>query len=447
MPLKKRIAIFLLIYYSFLGQSVLAKLNFSILPPPKVIKFHGKYVMLTNKYSVTSNFNSKYIATTVANIMQSLGIENKMQVYTHGKTILVILTLNSNLSLPNEQGYILTVSDINKKNLNICIKAETLRGIYYGLQTLRQIIEKQKGLIVIPLVYIKDWPTLKLRGLIFGYSEQLVRILIPLMGRLKLNFFQDAGAGFPNTISKKQKKIIKQLSVLCNKNFVIRCAHLGYQNRLLHMNKQQLLNYYMLRYKLGYRYFTINFDDVCIKDKGDAETLALKDAAVVNYLVDYFSKLKLDLNFIVCPIVYAGTPDRAFRHANVRNGIIYLRLFGSIVPRYIPFFWTGDGVFSHFITVKALKGFRGCIGDGRKIVLWDNNVLHFVPRGEFLPCRDIELTNYLIGYVANINERELDYRKYLSNLLKELIAISTYTWNPSSYARSKKLFNLSNVPF
>ena len=86
----------------------------------------------------------------------------------------------------NAEGYILIV---NEKG--IIIAANETAGYFYGLQTLRQLVQGQKS---IPYCYIKDWPAFRYRGYMqdcgrnFRKVERLKKEL-DLAARLKVNLF------------------------------------------------------------------------------------------------------------------------------------------------------------------------------------------------------------------------------------------------------------------
>ncbi len=84
------------------------------------------------------------------------------------------------------EGYVLTI-----KKKSITIQANSTAGFFYGLQTLRQLVHKQKEL---PLCSIKDWPAFKYRGYMqdcgrnFRKIERLKKE-IDLAAQLKVNTF------------------------------------------------------------------------------------------------------------------------------------------------------------------------------------------------------------------------------------------------------------------
>ncbi len=89
-----------------------------------------------------------------------------------------------------DQGYILNVSPAR-----VLIAANTSTGIFYGVQTLRQIIRANRTGTRIPCLTIVDWPGLNYRGWMDDISRgpiptiEILKKQIRTMAGYKLNFF------------------------------------------------------------------------------------------------------------------------------------------------------------------------------------------------------------------------------------------------------------------
>lgn len=104
-----------------------------------------------------------------------------------GKQLLVELDKNRNAKLGDE-GYQLQIAD------KVVISANTSKGIFYGIQTLKQLFREHRGTGVFPMVEITDWPAFKIRGFMHdtGRNFQSVAQLkeqIEVMARYKYNVF------------------------------------------------------------------------------------------------------------------------------------------------------------------------------------------------------------------------------------------------------------------
>ena len=85
------------------------------------------------------------------------------------------------------------------------IRARSSAGIFYGVQTLLQMVEGTGTEAVLPVAEVGDWPALAYRGVMIDFSEgELIRVSeaerqIDLMARFKLNqyyLYSEAGIEF-----------------------------------------------------------------------------------------------------------------------------------------------------------------------------------------------------------------------------------------------------------
>ncbi|MGB8830720.1 MAG: beta-N-acetylhexosaminidase, partial [Candidatus Sulfotelmatobacter sp.] len=89
-----------------------------------------------------------------------------------------------------DQGYLL-FSDKD----HLIVAANTGQGLFYGVQTLRQLIHKDKGHLVCPAVSIRDWPSMEWRGVQDDISrgpiptEDFMKRQIATLAAYKVNLF------------------------------------------------------------------------------------------------------------------------------------------------------------------------------------------------------------------------------------------------------------------
>jgi len=87
-----------------------------------------------------------------------------------------------------EEGYIIDVEDEH-----ILIAATTEAGLFYGVQTLRQLLESKEDKIIVPFLRAKDWPEVRYRGIMQDISRgQILTIdtfkeLIRTLSYFKIN--------------------------------------------------------------------------------------------------------------------------------------------------------------------------------------------------------------------------------------------------------------------
>ncbi|MFW9824076.1 MAG: beta-N-acetylhexosaminidase [Candidatus Thorarchaeota archaeon] len=107
------------------------------------------------------------------------------------------LNLNETLDLLDSEGYLLEI-----KPQNIIISANSSAGIFYGIQSLRQLfpneVESNDHFYDIewslPCVYIQDFPRFSWRGYMLDearhfHGKQIVKNILDIMALLKLNIF------------------------------------------------------------------------------------------------------------------------------------------------------------------------------------------------------------------------------------------------------------------
>lgn len=124
-------------------------------------------------------------AMVLASISSALGIKPKPV----GQQQAVIHILMDNQLANKPEGYHIT---IEKKQVTIV--GNDGAGMFYGIQTLRQLVASKNGLPVVPNCIIKDWPAFSVRGFMHdtGRNFQSIAVLkhqLQIMAKYKLNTF------------------------------------------------------------------------------------------------------------------------------------------------------------------------------------------------------------------------------------------------------------------
>ena len=240
-----------------------------------------------------------------------------------------------------EGAYSLSVSDKGVK-----ITGFDERGAFYGLQTLRQVLESGK----LPYLEINDWPDLKYRGVVEGFygtpwSHEVRISLIDFYGQNKMNTYlygpkDDPYHSCPNwrlPYPEDEARNIGELVKACERNRVdfVWAIHPGQDIKWNEEDYGNLLNKFNLMYDLGVRSFAIFFDD--ISGEGTNPT---RQAELLNRLNSEFVKVKGDVRpLIVCPTDYSRLWANPGPNGN-------LSIYGKILDPSIEVFWTGDYVCS-----------------------------------------------------------------------------------------------------
>ncbi|MCC8170619.1 MAG: beta-N-acetylhexosaminidase [Parabacteroides sp.] len=117
-------------------------------------------------------------------LKEDFGIQAE-QVPAHGT---IRLILDPSFRPGKEDGYSIETED------TIRIKAASAAGIFYGIQTLRQLITRADGTCRIPRVTVRDYPAFPWRAFMLDEArafkgKEVVKGLLDEMARLKLNVF------------------------------------------------------------------------------------------------------------------------------------------------------------------------------------------------------------------------------------------------------------------
>ena len=238
---------------------------------------------------------------------------------------------------------------INEKNIEIF--ASKPLGVFYALQTLRQIVESpasEGGKL--PMLTIIDYPDLQYRGVVEGFygtpwSHETRLSLIDTYGRYKMNYYIYGPKDDPYHSSpywrepypQDEAQEIKELVEACNRNRVhfVWAIHPGKDIKWEESDIQNLLRKFDAMYALGVRAFAVHFDDI----EGNG-TNPYYQTELMNILNDDFVKVKGDvLPLIVCPTEYT----RLWANPTERGSLM---VYGKELDPSVDVFWTGDAVCS-----------------------------------------------------------------------------------------------------
>ena len=161
--------LFLVSIFSFSLQA--QQLN--IIPQPKELTLNSGHFNISNKTAIVFNHDQlKFLADyTVGIIKSTANIEATVlsQSGTKAKQKAINLIIDPAIATAKE-GYALDVSD-----KLITVKAKTPQGVFYGVQTLLQMIPLE-GNVNIPAVTINDQPRFPWRGLMLDVSRHFFTI-------------------------------------------------------------------------------------------------------------------------------------------------------------------------------------------------------------------------------------------------------------------------------
>lgn len=315
----------------------------------------------------------------------------------------------------------------------IAIKAYDELGVFYALQTLRQIVESPVAAEgALPALSILDWPDLQYRGVVEGFygtpwSHQTRLSLIDTYGRYKMNYYiygpkDDPYHSSPNwrePYPADEAEQIKELVEACQRNRVhfVWAVHPGKDIKWEESDIQNLLRKFDAMYDLGVRAFAVHFDDI-----EGAGTNPYYQTELMNILNDDFVKVKGDVEpLIVCPTEYT----RLWANPTERGSLI---IYGNELDPSVDVFWTGDAVCSD-MTEGTMAWISSRIQ--RPALFWWN-----YPVTDY--ARHIVMQGPVYGLTPTLTEEQT--RGLVSNPMEygeasklALYSVADYTWNTMAY--------------
>lgn len=172
----RRLVTLLIVYF----QAVAACAHPALIPLPSQVAWHEGSTTITADTVVDAEGKA---APTAAFLSQTLGL----RMGRHGESR-IRLSLVSHRSIPDPEGYRLRAA-----GNEVLIEASDERGLFYGTQTLRQlIVNKQGGTRAVPAIDISDAPRFHWRGLLIDlgrhfFGRQTLLKIIDEMAAYKLN--------------------------------------------------------------------------------------------------------------------------------------------------------------------------------------------------------------------------------------------------------------------
>jgi hexosaminidase len=166
------------------------KKDLQLLPWPRELKSLGKELLLAGTVSiVTDEKHSASDSFTEEELIKDLkgefGITAEHRVKASAASI--ILTRKGGNSLPDDQSYRIKVNEAG-----VTITARGDAGMFWGTQTLLQLIRKVNGVCSVPGVEITDWPEIKQRAVHYDTKHHqdkasYVKAFIKDLSRYKVN--------------------------------------------------------------------------------------------------------------------------------------------------------------------------------------------------------------------------------------------------------------------
>lgn len=308
----------------------------------------------------------------------------------------------------------------------IVVAGADRRGVFYGVQTLVQLIALPK----LPLVEVTDYPDVPYRGVVEGFygvpwSREARLSQLDFYGRNKMNIYiygpkDDPYHSSPNwrkPYPAQEAEQLKELVECARRNEVLFywAIHPGKDIRWNTEDRDLLMEKFESMYRLGIRAFAVFFDDI----SGEG-TSAEKQVELLNDIYHNFVKVKGDVApLLMCPTEY----NRLW--TKLEGG--YLATLGGKLHPDIGILWTGDKVVA-CIDKPTMQFVNPLLK--RKVFIWWN-----------FPVSDYVRDRLLLGAVyGNGTDIDDDISAFISNPMEHaeaskiaLFSIADYAWNMDAY--------------
>lgn len=425
-----------------------------ISPTPQSLKIIGDGFELTKSVNLVGADSADKDAITV---LEQFLKENDIKVNTvpdeNSTTLLIgesednipeLSKAKSNLEMEganslNKDGYILIANNDHKSQGEIIIEGKDETGTFYGVQTLKQLIQKGNNKVLIPEVSIRDYPTINSRGIVEGFygtpwTQENRLDQLKFYGENKMNTYIYAPKDdpyhrekwrepYPSSEMNRMKDLID--TAKSNKvNFVFAISpgidikfdgDEGEKDFLALKSKLESL------YDMGVRSFAIYYDDIDNRD-------GAKQAKVLNRINKEFVKAKGDVTpLLTVPTEYDSSAMFSNNEPNK-----YTKNFTDTLDKDIEVMYTGPGVVPENIPLSDIKKVSNTYG--RDMAIWWN-----------YPVTDYLKNKLALGPVYGLDKDLYKYSDYFtmnpmehSQLSKiSLMTGADYSWNPESYDSDK----------
>ncbi|MDU1314080.1 MAG: beta-N-acetylglucosaminidase domain-containing protein [Clostridium septicum] len=416
--------------------------RFRVMPMPKEMNVLDGFVNLNDSVNVIGLDSADiYAVNLLKNILRDLGVTVN-ETFVGGATTIYIGEDNDNIEemnnalvemgvsmedTANPEGYILATED-NENGDKIVIKGNGETGTFYGVQTLKQIINEDKTLSE---VVVKDEPSIKLRAVVEGFygtpwtqEERLDQI--KMYGEYKMNAYIYAPKSDPYHREKWREPYpeseldrMNELIQTANENkvdFVFAISpglDIKFQGEEAEADFNALINKAQTLYEMGVRSFAILWDDIG-NDEGD------KQAEVLNRFNSEFVKAKGDVKpLITVPKEYWASYMYEQDGQTIKK---YTEDFASTLDKDIEVMWTGHDVIPpNGVSMDDANRVTDIYG--KKMLLWWN-----------YPVNDYKEDKLALGPIYSLDK----------NLDDE---ISGFIVNPMRFAEASKISTITGADY
>lgn len=384
----------------------------TVVPQPKKITRKGNDLVIANR-TIRITTASKNLKRHADRIAAEFKLATKTTVPKGGLDLLIkygsAAQARNKTREQGEQGYTLVVAKAGN-SAKVTIVGGDEAGAFYGICTLEQLIVKSGNKLLVPTVSIRDWPSIKRRGMVVKSND----VILNYLARLKFNY----------NLSHVGRQASPEFG---KRHYMESCVLSGYRKSLVNLydrsGAEGVKKKYKREYDAGIRSFTAMFDDIGLRKPKDMGT---KHATITKIAYEYLKKLDPNIILTFCPSQYfggamPGSKNRAYHEAALK-----------ILPAGVEFFWSGKRIFSKEITTEMTAKYAALIR--RKPFIFDNQPIRWAKNRPASPCtgRSPDLHTTISGLMANVNHEA----KWTPNNRKAetvLVTVAMYCWNSEAY--------------
>ena len=224
--------------------------NVSLQPPPQQLIVQNKTIDLPAVYQLNGGEEANPHAVKVLKeLLSGKQSSKKGMLISIGEKGDKSVRKYSRQIPDHKEGYYLSV---NEKEIVLAGNDE--RGTYYALQTFAQLLKDGK----LPEVEIKDYPSVRYRGVVEGFYGT------PWSHQARLSQLKFYGKNKMNTYPDKEAAQLQELVAVANENEVdfVWAIHPGQDIKWNQEDRDLLLAKFEKMYQLGVRSFAVFFDDI-----------------------------------------------------------------------------------------------------------------------------------------------------------------------------------------
>ncbi|HYA49332.1 MAG TPA: beta-N-acetylglucosaminidase domain-containing protein [Burkholderiales bacterium] len=296
-----------------------------------------------------------------------------------------------------------------------------------------------------PLPKSRKEPGFALRGTKgWGWTADQYLAEIPFLAKVRLNFLMNCYLSMftdPDKLVNRwwepippvKKRAFEKVVRSCREHGISFCFAIHpqlFSDRPLRYGSEEdfrnLWQHFAWMQGLGVRWFSLSYDDISVEGQ-DRAKLAESQARLVNRILAKLRAKDPKVRLIFCPVYYWGDGSGGDAQA-------YLGVLARVLDPDVFVFWTGDGVVTRTITVRAAEAYRAAVK--HRLVIWDNypvndrsGALHLGP----VTGREPGLAKVAYGYMSNPLSPQNEVNRV------PLSTCADFAWNPWAYDPARSI--------